>query len=213
MNTARIFSLLSVTLALSTLTFSPLVAAPAAPGGLTFGSVDLGKLVAGYTKGQTPDQQLQSITQQYETLIKTQANSPMLSKADQTTLGVLLLKSPRTSADDAQITALQTQSTSASQELTALQQKASPTPADKDRLTALTAQQQAGEQALEDAAADYKARLQSQQDTLSAAFSETLRTAIAAVARQKGLSVVFNSQVAVYSANDITPDVVKQLNK
>ena len=33
------------------------------------------------------------------------------------------------------------------------------------------------------------------------------------VAKQKGLAVVFDAQVAIYTANDITDDVVKRLNK
>ena len=40
-----------------------------------------------------------------------------------------------------------------------------------------------------------------------------VRAAISKVAEQKGVAVVFNSEVAPYAGNDITPAVVGELNK
>ena len=40
-----------------------------------------------------------------------------------------------------------------------------------------------------------------------------MKEAIAAVAQQRGLAVVFDSKLALYTANDVTDDVLKRLNK
>jgi Skp family chaperone for outer membrane proteins len=177
------------------------------------GSVDLSKLLAGYKKKADLDAQIQALSQKLDAQFKQQVGSDMLTKDEQTKLTALLSEANPSSPDQAQITALQQESASAAQALAALQQKANPSAADQAQLTALTQQHQAGQQALQDVADAYKAQVQAEQDTLSAQLSATVKTAITAVAQQHGLALVFDSQFAIYCSNDITDEVLKQLNK
>jgi Skp family chaperone for outer membrane proteins len=218
MKTASLRQLLTVAgfgLAVLALPFiaGPVQAAPAASTPFVFGSVDLSKVLAGYKKKAALDEQIQALSQKLDAQFKQQVGSDMLSKDDQDKLTALLSKPDIGDADKAQITALQQQSAKDAQELAALQQKQNPSADDTARMQALTAQHQAGQQALQDTADAYKAQVQTEQDRLSAQLSATVRTAIGEVAKDHGLMMVFDAQITVYSANDISDDVLARLNK
>ncbi|MDQ2687264.1 MAG: OmpH family outer membrane protein [Armatimonadota bacterium] len=186
-------------------------AAPSAS--FAFGSVDLSKILAGYKKKANLDQQIQALSQKLDAQFKQQVSSDMLSAANQQTLTTLLSKPTLSDADKAQITMLQQQSTKDAAELAALQQKQNPSAEDTARMQALTQQRQTGQQALQDTADAYKAQVQTEQDRLSAQLSATVRTAVGDVAKEHKLMMVFDAQITVYSANDITDDVLARLNK
>ena len=184
------------------------------PGGMPiFGSVDIQKLQTQSTKKTKYDADLHALADRLDTAFKLQAASVMLSKANQTELGILLSEANPTTADQAHIAALQAQSTKDAQALQDLQQKKEPTPADTSTLDTLTTQYKAGQQALQDIGDGYQAQLKALSDKDNTEFTQAVRDAISAVAQQKGLSVVFTSDIAVYTTNDITDDVVKRLNK
>ncbi len=159
------------------------------------------------------DADLHALADKLDFQFKQQAASVMLTESEQKELGKLLGKANQSDADKARITALQTEATRAAQNLTDLQQKKDPTPADTTQLAALTSQYQAGQQALQKIGDQYQAQIKELSDKDNAEFTQTVREAITAVAQQKGLAVVFTSDIAVYTANDITDDVVKRINK
>jgi Skp family chaperone for outer membrane proteins len=188
------------------------IADPAAP---TFGSVDLQKIQDGYAKRDDLDKSIQAVGNDLQTRFTEQQNSAMLSTDDQEKLGAVLAKAAadRTDADRAAITQLETKSSQDAQELAGLQQKASLTDADKARLTTLTAEQQAGKQAIQQVHDEYMDLIKKQQDKVAGDFTALVKSAIAEVAKDRGLSIVFDSTLAIYCANDITDDVLKKLNK
>jgi len=94
-----------------------------------------------------------------------------------------------------------------------LQQKKEPTPADTASLTSLTNAYQTGQTVLQGIGEGYQSQLKKLSDDDTTQFTKLLKDAIAAVAQQKNLSAVFTSDVAIYTANDITEDVVKRVNK
>ncbi|MBV9850262.1 MAG: OmpH family outer membrane protein [Armatimonadetes bacterium] len=200
------------------LALTPTVAAlPAraaeAPGAAMFGSVEVSRVLAGYTKKATYDQQINQLHAKLQGYIQQQASSPMLSKEDQAQLGALLAKPNPTDQDRTAISQLQQKSTQAVQTLAALQQKQNPTDADKAQLADLLKQQDAGQQALQEVGRTYQDQEQQANEQLSQKLSQEVKAAIVEVAKARGLAVVFDSQVAIYTANDITDDVVKRLNK
>ena len=190
----------------------PVQAAPAA-GMPTFGSVDIQKLQSESTKKAKYDTDLHALADRLNTAFTQQAASIMLTKAEQTELGTLLSKASRTEAEQTRITVLQAQATKSAQELTDLQQAKAPTPADTARIAALTSQYDAGKAALSEIGDGYQNQLKALQDKDNTEFTQSVKEAIASVAQQKGLSVVFDSNLAVYTTNDITADVVKRINK
>jgi len=205
-----IFGAAALTLAPSVLARS----AQAAPSGLpTFGSVDIQKLQTQSSKKARYDTELKALADRLDTAFKQQAASIMLTKAEQAELGGLLSKVNPTESDRTRAAVLQTQSNKAAQELTDLQQAKTPTPADTSRIAALTSQYEAGKAALQGIGDGYQAQLKKLSDQDNTDFTQSVREAIAAVAQQRGLSVVFTSDIAVYTTNDITEDVVKRINK
>lgn len=198
-----------------TLASAALPAAHAAPpaGIPVFGSVDINKIQSQSTKKAKYDAELKGLADKLDFQFKQQAASVMLTKAEQTELGSLLGRANQSDSDKARITALQTQAKISAQELTDLQQKRDPTPADTARLAALTSQYQTGQQALQAVGDSYQTQIKTLSDRDNADFTQSVKEAISSVAQQRGLSVVFTSDIAVYTANDITDEVVKRINK
>lgn len=191
----------------------PAAAAPAAGGVQTFGSVDISKLQTDSSRKTKYDTELRALADRLDSTFKTQAQSLMLSTADQNELGTLLSKPRPTVADQAQITALQTKAAQAQTQLTNLQQKKDPTPADTQQLGTLTDLSNNSQKILSDIGAGYQAQLKKLSDDDNKAFTAIVKEAIAAAAKERGLSMVFTSDVAVYTTNDITDDVIKRINK
>lgn len=195
----------------ATLALGPVQAAPA--GAAQFGSVDISKVQTQSTKKAKYDTELRALADKLDTAFQKQTESIMLSKTEQTELGGLLTKPKPSETDTSRILALQTQANAAAQKLADLQQKKDPTPADTQQLAALTAQFQTGQKTLQDVGAGYQTQLKTLSDKDTTDFTQSVKDAISAVAQQKGLAMVFTSDVAVYTTNDITDEVVKRVNK
>jgi Skp family chaperone for outer membrane proteins len=176
------------------------------------GSVDLHKVASSYTKRSTAQDSLQQMVNQLQQTFSTQSAYPMLTADQQKQLGNLLLKANKTAADQAQIQTLESQSQGDAQALAALQQKKDLTDDDRTKLAQLTEEQQNGAAALQAVHDDYSQRLSQQSDQVDQQTLDDIRAAVAAVAKQKGLSVVFDASVAIYTANDITQAVINKLN-
>jgi len=204
-----IFGITALTLGISG--FTPAGAAPS--GTQTFGSVDITKVQTQSTRKIKYDADLHTLADRLDTQFRQQTSSVMLTKAEQAELGTLIGKPRQSDADAARVTALQTKASAAAQELTDLQQKKDPSATDSNRLATLTSQYEAGKVALQAVGDGYQAQIRALSDADNAEFTRTVKEAIAASAEQKGLSVVFTSDIAVYTANDITDDVVKRVNK
>ncbi len=192
----------------------PSAAAPAAAGsGPVFGSVDILKVQQGSTRQAKYTADLRALEDRLDATFKTQATNLMLSGADQSQLGTLLNNPRPTDAERAQITALETKATQAGEQLTALQQKKDPTPTDTAQLGVLTDLNNNGQKIVQDIGAGYQAQIKKMADDDNTAFTQIVKEAIAAAARERGLTMVFTSDVAVYTTNDITEDVIKRVNK
>jgi len=178
----------------------------------TIGSVDIQKVLAGYTKKAQSETDYEKVVDQYNNAFNAQKQNYMLSLTDQQTLGNLLLEDTPSTADQAQIKQLESQSQSDAAELAALQQKASPTDSDKVRLAALTQEQQASQQILQDIANNYKNLLDAKNQAASDVIAGDIKAAVATVAQEKGLTVVFDSSLAIYATNDVTDLVLTKLN-
>ena len=203
--------LLGGTLALSLLAAAPHSAKAEVPAS-TIGSVDISRIQTESTRKAKYDADLRALADRLDNAFKQQASSIMLNKADQTELGTLLSKSNPTEADRARVGVLQAKATADAQALTDLQQKKEPTPADTSRLTTLTNAYQAGQDILQTIGQGYQTQLKKLSDDDTTEFTKLIKDAVTAVAQQKKLSAVLTSDVAIYTNNDITEDVVKRVN-
>ena len=175
--------------------------------------MDLSKLQAQSTKSTKYNADLHALQERLDYAFKQQAASLMLSASDQSELGGLLAKTSQTDADRSRISELQAKSTAAAKEYTDLQQKPNPTPADTSSLATLAGEYQASQAALQKIGDQYQAQIKTLSDKDTADFTQDVKAAISAVAKQQGLTVVFDSSVAIYTSNDITDEVVKRINK
>lgn len=205
------FGLAALTL-LSLAPVKPAAAAPA-PGTLVIGSVDIGRLQTGSTRKAKYDADLRALADRLDATFKVQAQNLMLTPADQNELGTLLATPRPTDSQRARVTALETKAAANAQQLVDLQQKKDPTPADTAQLGALSDMNASGQKTVQDIGAGYQTQLKKLSDDDTAAFTQAVKDAINAVAQQRGLTVVFTSDVAVYTTNDITDDVIKRINK
>jgi Skp family chaperone for outer membrane proteins len=186
--------------------------AAAEPTGPVFASVDMSKIIDSYSKRATAEATFQQIQQQYTDIFKTQTANAMLDEDDQKTLGTLLLLGDSATPDQKQqIADLETQAGKASDQLANLQQEKDASDADKVQLQQLTQKQSAGQQALQDVADSYKQALDAKNKELSDEIASEIKAAVATVAKKQGITVVFDSSVAIYASNDLTQAVITNL--
>ena len=60
---------------------------------------------------------------------------------------------------------------------------------------------------------EFEQQLNTRRDEMINQMLQDIRKAVAAIAQEKGLAVVFDSTQVLYASNDITSDVIKRLNK
>ncbi|MGO8669797.1 MAG: OmpH family outer membrane protein [Capsulimonadaceae bacterium] len=185
----------------------------------TFACVDLSRIQAGSNKTADIKAKIRKMGDSYQSRLNTQQSYPMLSADQQQQLGNLLGEDTPTDQDKATITQLEGQSQHDTQELATLQQKTPLTDADSARLTALQSEQKAGTQALQQVQTDYEQTMKTFEDKVIGDFETQIQSSVAAVAKERGLTIVFDIQTAqsdspvLYCSNDITDDVLKKLNK
>ena len=208
----NLFVLGAATLALASLAARPAHAAPSA-GVPVFASVDINKIQSQSTKKAKYDADLHALADRLDYAFKQQAASIMLTPEDQNELGTLLAKANPTEGDRTRIAALQTQAANAAKQYTDLQQKQNPTPADTspNRHAGQSVQGGPGRppedqrpvpEPVEDAQREGR-------DGVHGGRQGGHRRRRQAA----GITVVFDSSVAVYTSNDITDEVVKRINK
>ena len=207
--------------------------APPAP---QIGKVDIDKLQKASTLKVKYDAELHALADKLDAQFKQQAASAMLTENEQLELGRMLGKSSRSDDDRARIKDLQNKSKRDAQELADLQHERNPTAEDAHRLKTLTDQYQAGQQAVQKISDGYRAQIKDLSDKDNAEFTQNVRDAIAAVARQKGFAAIFTSDIATISdadaknwapynpssfqfsalaseAIDVTDDVIQRMNQ
>ena len=180
-----------------------------------FGTVDFKKLSADYKAKDQVEGTLKKMQAQFQSRLGRRDTMPLLSEDEQGQLDKLYEKDPQTDADKAKIKEIEDKAKKASEEIQLLSQKKDSelNDAEKKKL------QETGQKIKEaqQKFATLKEDLSQQFDRFGTSQQEDLmksiRTAIAKVAEQKGLSIVFSNDVALYAGTDITPQVVSELNK
>lgn len=83
----------------------------------------------------------------------------------------------------------------------------------KKELEKLAQAQQDGAAALQAVGDEFKQRIESKGQEFEDQLAAKVKDVVAAVAKEKNITLVFNADVVVYAAADITPDVIKSLQK
>jgi Skp family chaperone for outer membrane proteins len=187
----------------------------AAAGPTTFGSVDVGQILNESKARQRDVAELNDLVASLRGVMQQlqDGGARFLTDAQIKTLAGLYEKKNPTEGDKKAISDLEGQAAAKSADKRRLENTANPTDEQKKQYSDLTDAEQKGQQALKNLNDEFAKRVDARDVELSNKTVASIKSIIAKVAQDKGISVVFDSKVAIYTANDITADVIKQLNK
>jgi Skp family chaperone for outer membrane proteins len=183
--------------------------------GPKFGSVDVQRIMNESKARQRDGAELQQLVGSLrEVMQKLQDSSArFLTEPEIKELAGLFEKKMPTEAEKKRISQLTDAAAIKSSTMRRLENTANATPEESKQLTDLTAAAQKGQEALKNLGGEFQRRLEAREVDLNNKTVTEIKTIIGKIAQEKGLVVVFDSAVAIYTANDITDDVIKQINK
>lgn len=181
-----------------------------------FGTVDVQEVTSKYQAMQVAQSELAARQGKANARIQRRVNMPFLSDEEHKELDDLDAKEPagRTAAETARLKELTDKGMKLSGEIAALQQKPDTQLTDPDRQRFKDAETARArmEQRIVAVRDEEDNKLRefglSNQERLTKQF----RAAVKRVAEKRGISIVFDVQVAVYAGTDITAEVLKDLN-
>ncbi|MHB1456729.1 MAG: OmpH/Skp family outer membrane protein [Armatimonadota bacterium] len=215
---SRIVAVTVITLLALTIfgSFSFAADAKAAPG--AFGCVDMEAVFNSSQKKKDNEVKFQAFVGQKQQQVDLRQKNRLLTPEEYTQLATLSTQATTTDAEKAKIAEIQNLSKTRDQELQTLQQKKDATEPEKARLAALQTQLIQSDQALKDDAAKFSDDIEKMRDSLSQEVKADINKTVEAVAKDKGLAVVFNKTsgdvvLVVYASVDITNDVIQKMPK
>jgi Skp family chaperone for outer membrane proteins len=203
-----------ISLILGIILVSPALSAEAQ----VFATIDIEKAFNDYEKKQELDKQIVADLQAVQSKLELRQTNELLSKTEVDELSTLKAKAKPSDAETKRIAEIEAASMAREKELQDLRQKTTPSEAEKTRLAALQDQIKLTDAELKEAAKLADADWQKKRYELSKQVMDDVQTQVAAVAKAKGITMVFNKSVGetilvVFSTNDITEEVIKKLNK
>lgn len=125
----------------------------------------------------------------------------------------LSLKENPTDADKADLTTVKNAITTRTKQLADLQAKASKTADDVSVLEAMQRDVQMTQASARDLQDMFNRELPALQDAAAKVVDDQARQAVAAIGKEQGFTVVFDTLVAPYGAHDITAESLARMNK
>lgn len=205
------FSLLIAIAGIISLTAGAWAQGRGAAGG--FGMVDLKRVVDEYEQRKTLESQLQQMRDQMRAKLQWRANNLLLEEAEITEYESLASITNPTDQQKQRMQQIEQKSQQLNQELSQLRQKNPPSEQEVQRINQLTAIENRNKEILMRMQDEFEQQLNTRRDEMINQMLQDIRKAVAAIAQEKGLAVVFDSTQVLYASNDITSDVIKRLNK
>lgn len=189
-------------------------AKPATP----FGTIDIERAFNDFDKKKQLEQELMDYLSQLQEEVELRATNKLLTPEEFAELANLTAKPRPEAAEKERIDKLLAISKEREQELRTLQQKPNATDAEKARLKELQDQMNKTDASMKEDEQKYNLELAKRQVDLSRQVMQEVEAAVAVVAKEKGLSIVFNKSAGdggliIYSSVDITDQVLAKLNK
>jgi len=177
------------------------------------GTVDMAKVFndSDYAKKQTDS--LRTMGQARQGVLEFIRQNEHLKPEDATKFHDLSIKADPTANDKADIERIKKDAITVEMRFSTLSTKDKPTQAEVTELEDLNRRKEAVEAMLGKWGQDFSTELQTKQEGLRNDTLEKVKDAVAQVAKQQGYTMVFVQDVAPYSANDLTPDALKVMNK
>lgn len=176
------------------------------------GVVDFNKLMQQSNAGQASTKTLNSALAARRELIDFVNQYKVLTVEQATRLKELKLKPTPTAAETQEIQRIENDVKASDKRRADLTQKATLTDQDRAVLQDFAQRAQMMGQTLDRWNGEFQEELSQMQEDARNKMVERARAALQDVAKQQGFSVVFESQVAVYGANDLTEAAMKAMN-
>ncbi len=207
----RLFYLLAAIAGIASLTTVAWAQARGAASG--FGMVDLKRVVDEYDQRKTLESQLQQLRDQMRVRLQWRANNILLEEAEISEYENLAGLSNPNDQQKQRMQQIEQKSRQVNQELSQLRQKNPPTEQEVQRINQLTAIENRNKETLVQLQDQFEQQLSARRDDMINQMLQDIRKAVAAVAQEKGLAVVFDSTQVLFASNDITTDVIRRLNR
>ena len=182
----------------------------------TYGIVDFERLQNDYKKKATLESDLQALRSKLERRLGRRDTMPFLTEDEQKELDKLYDKdaTQRTDPEKKRITELEQKSEATNKEISALRQKPEKdlTDADRARIKTVDEQWQKAQQTFAGLKEQADNELRQFITANTATLKKDVNEAVKKIAEQRGLAIVFNSEVAPYASVDITTQVLSELN-
>jgi len=178
-----------------------------------FGMVDLKRVVDEYDQRRALEGQLQQLRDQMRAKLQWRANNILLEEAEISEYENLASLTNPTQQQRQRMQQLEQKARQLAEGLNQLRQKNPPADQDVQRINQLTALENRNREALIRLQDQFEQELNARRDEMINQMLQEIRKAVAAVAQEKGLAVVFDSTQVLYAANDITNDVIKRVNR
>lgn len=197
---------------------APAFSADAKNASPVFASVDLIKVLDGYDKRKAKVQELMGLQTSMQMKLDLRDNNKLLSDEEFKQLADLKSVANPTADDQKKMNDIIAADRQREQEFQALQQKQTLNDTEKAQLREYSARMDRVASSLNSDKEKYDAELRKKGADLDRQTSEELDVAIASVAKEKGVGMVFSKTVGqvpfiLYSNVDISDDVLKKLNK
>lgn len=187
-------------------------------GALVMGVVDFGKVEKQYKLKATVESDLKVMQNRLMGNLSRRNDLPLLTEAEQSELDKLYEKKaagPLSDAETKRIDEITNKGNQLSAEIRQLQQKDQKdlTDADKKKLRDAEAEFGKAQQILATKKDESDNLLKQFLAEKSEMLDNNVKAAVTKVAEQKGVTIVFSSQVVPYAGTDLTTQVVTELNK
>ncbi len=181
-------------------------------GQTKIGVVDISKAIQDSDAGKKATQTFQAMVDARDGLLKYCDKQGVLTTEQAVSLRALTLKENPTEADKKEIEKIKADVDAAAKQYNDLNLKKSPTKEDSDMLVEYNQRAQKTRGALMEWQQEFRQDLANREQTVRNDLFARAKTAVNEVSKSQGYTVVFESSVAVYCANDLTEAAVKAMN-
>jgi Skp family chaperone for outer membrane proteins len=177
------------------------------------GTVDIMKVFRDSDYAKKENDNLHTMGSARQGIIDLVVQYPVMKTEDAQSFKDLTLKDKPTPDDKASLDRITQSAKDADSQYRALTTKSSPTPTELAALDEFNRRKDQNTKLVQNWRQEFENDISSLQDKLRADALSKVRDAVAQVAKDQGFSVVFVTDVAPYSANDITDAALKAMNK
>jgi Skp family chaperone for outer membrane proteins len=177
------------------------------------GIVDVEKVFNDSTFAKSQSENLRNMGEARQSVLVFVNQYRTMKTEDATKFRDLTIKAtPLSEAEKAELERIKREAQAAETKYRELSTKAGPTQDELKTITDLNTRKDANGDLLQQWQQDFTAEVQAKQQTLRGEALTKVKQAIGKVAREQGYSMIFDSQMVPYSANDLTDETLKAMN-